>query len=123
MLTAHRPLLLSIGRVKCCATKDVFLCFLTVGQVPKRVLAIANRCFLRQESEEMVDIFLHSTETRVLCELLFSLFGVPWVVLFVVRALYLVGVVFSLQRRGEECRKCAPCVFFGLFGKRGMTSI
>lgn len=53
---------------------------LTLDHGWKRGLILENRCFLCQESEEMMThILLHCTKTRVL-ELLFSLYGVPRVI-------------------------------------------
>ena len=41
---------------------------------------MANRCFLCHEEEESVDhILIHCDKTRVVWHLLFSLFGVSWV--------------------------------------------
>ena len=76
-----------------CPTKGVFLCLggflgkiLTSDQLKRRGFSIANCCPLCQKSEETVDhLLLHCTMTRVLWDLLFSLFGVSWVLLASVR--------------------------------------
>ena len=54
--------------------------FLTLYQLQKRGLPLANRCYLCHEKEEMVDhLLLHCVKTRSLWELLFSLYGVTQV--------------------------------------------
>ena len=53
---------------------------LTLDMVQKRGQALANRCFMCLEKEETIDHFLlYCSKTRVLWDLLFTLFGVSWV--------------------------------------------
>ena len=53
---------------------------LTLDMVQKRGRALANRCFMCLEKEETIDhFFLHCSKTRVLWDLLFTLFEVSWV--------------------------------------------
>ncbi|RVW30599.1 LINE-1 reverse transcriptase-like [Vitis vinifera] len=53
---------------------------LTLDKVQKRGWALANRCFLCLENEETIDhLLLHCSRTKVLWDLLFTLFGVSWV--------------------------------------------
>ena len=50
---------------------------LTLDQVKKRGWALANRCYFCQVEEESIDhLLLHCEKTRVLWEMLFTLFGV-----------------------------------------------
>ena len=50
---------------------------LTLDQLQRRGLALANRCYLCQRNEESIDhILLHCEKPRTLWVLLFSLFGV-----------------------------------------------
>lgn len=49
---------------------------LTLDQVQRREWSLANRCYLCQIDEELIDhILVHLVKTRVLWELLFALFG------------------------------------------------
>ena len=48
---------------------------LTLDMVQKRGRALANRCFMCLEKEEIIDhLLLHCSKTRVLWDLLFTLF-------------------------------------------------
>ena len=53
---------------------------LTCDQLQKRGLSLASCCPLCLASEESVDhLLLHCSKTRVLWNLIFSLFGVSWI--------------------------------------------
>ena len=53
---------------------------LTLEQLQRRGYSLTNRCFLCLSEVETVDhLLLHCVKTRVLWNLLFSLFGVAWV--------------------------------------------
>ncbi|RVW34291.1 hypothetical protein CK203_092982 [Vitis vinifera] len=53
---------------------------LTLDQLQRRGYSLANRCFLCLAEAETVDhLLLHCVMTRALWNLLFSLFGVEWV--------------------------------------------
>ena len=53
---------------------------LTLDQLQKRGWALVNRCYLCQRHEESIDhILLHCVKTKTLWALLFSMFGVLWV--------------------------------------------
>ena len=53
---------------------------LTLDMVQKRGRALANKCFMCLEKEKTIDhLLLHCSNTRVLWDLLFTLFGVSWV--------------------------------------------
>ncbi|RVW82307.1 putative ribonuclease H protein [Vitis vinifera] len=53
---------------------------LTLDQLQRRGWALANRCYLCQKHEESIDhILLHCEKVRTLWVLLYSMFGVQWV--------------------------------------------
>ena len=53
---------------------------LTLEQLQRRGYSLVNMCFLCLSKVEMVDhLLLHCVKTRALWNLLFSLFGVAWV--------------------------------------------
>ncbi|RVW12371.1 putative ribonuclease H protein [Vitis vinifera] len=59
---------------------------LTLDKVQKRGWALANRCFLCLENEETIDhLLLHCSRTKVLWDLLFTVFGVSWVLPYSVK--------------------------------------
>ena len=59
---------------------------LTLDQLQRIGWSLANSCFLCLSHEESIDlILLHCDKARVLCELLFSLFRVFWVMQSTVR--------------------------------------
>ena len=59
---------------------------LTLDQLKRRGWFLANICFLCLVEEESINhILIHCTKTRVLWELLIVLFGVTWVLPFMVR--------------------------------------
>ena len=53
---------------------------LTLEQLQRRGYSLANKCFLCHSEVKTVDhLLLHCVKTRALWNLLFSLFGVAWV--------------------------------------------
>ncbi|KAL6322502.1 hypothetical protein AAG906_009802 [Vitis piasezkii] len=61
--------------------------FFAWEQLQRRGFSLANRCFLCLSEEETVDhLLLHYVKTRVLWNLLFSLFGVSWTLSCTVKA-------------------------------------
>ena len=59
---------------------------LTLDQIKRRGCPLANRCYLCLSEEESIDhILLHCEQARSLWNLLFSLFGVSWVLSYSVR--------------------------------------
>ena len=62
---------------------------LTLDCLQKRGWASANRCFLCQTCEELIDYLLHCEKTREVWMLLLSFFGVSWVFPFSVKETFL----------------------------------
>ena len=55
---------------------------LTLEQLQRRGYSLTNRCFLCLSEVETVDhLFLHCAKTWILWNILFSLFGVAWILL------------------------------------------
>ena len=72
----------------------------TLDQLKKRGFSLANMCCFCEKDEETANhILLHCEATRVLWNLLFSLFGIPWVNPFFVWDTL-------LGWRGSIVRKC-----------------
>ena len=73
---------------------------LTQDQLKRRGWILANRCFLCCAEEEMInDILIHCPKARVLWDLLFSLFGVNWVLPLTVRDTLLGWFAFFVDRK------------------------
>ena len=76
---------------------------LTCDQLRKRGLSLASCCPLCLESEKSVDhLLLHCSKTRVLWDLLFSLFGVSWILAAIVKDFLLgwKGIFLPKEKRG-----------------------
>ena len=88
---------------------------LTLDQLKRRGFAFANRCFLCHEWEETVDhLLLHCEKSRVLWELLFSRFGVSWVIPSSVRDT-LLGWRGSFVTKGKRVWTAGPlCIFWAV---------
>ena len=92
---------------------------LTLDLIQKREWALATRCFMCLEKEEIIDhLLLHCTKTRVLWDLLFNLFGVSWVLPSSVKRDSLVGMVLLWAKSARRCGELLPFSFFGRFGRR-----
>ena len=64
----------------------IFSIVLTLDRLQKRGWTLANRCFLCQMCEELIDhLLLHCEKTREVWMLLLSLFGVSLVFPFLVK--------------------------------------
>ena len=91
---------------------------LTLDQLKKRGLTLANRCFFCLIEEESTNhILIHCTKTRVLWELLFALFGVIWVLPCSVREA-LLGWYPLLARNAKKLGSWLLYVFFGRCGRK-----
>ena len=86
---------------------------LTFDQLKRRGFSLTNRCPPCQRSEETMDhLLLHCTMTRVLWDLLFSLFGVSWVLLASVRDSLLGWKGSFLAKDRRKVWKAGPlCIF------------
>ena len=91
---------------------------LTLDKLQGRGIYLVNRCFLCQEAEELVDhLLLHCSKTRVLWELLFSLFGVNWIISGSVRDMLLGWKGTFVGKRRKKVWQTAPSCLFWIVWK------
>ena len=77
-----------------------------------------NRCFLCQQCEESVDhLLLYCSKTRVLWELLFSLFGATWIMSGLVRKMLLGWKCAFVGKRRKKVLQVASFACFGHCGR------
>ena len=93
---------------------------LTLDQLKKRGRCLANRCFLCGEEEESIDhILIQCSKARVLWELLFTLFGVSWVLPYSVRDTLCGWSGFNMGKKRIKVWKAAPsCIFWAVWKER-----
>ena len=97
---------------------------LTFDQLQKRGWPLANRCYLCQRHEESIDhILLHCAKARTLWMLLFSLFGVQWVLPATVKATLLGwdGSFVGEKRKGVW-RASPLCLFWTVWKARNKVA-
>ncbi|RVW49339.1 LINE-1 reverse transcriptase-like [Vitis vinifera] len=93
---------------------------LTLDQLQRRGYSLANRCFLCLAEAETVDhLLLHCVMTRTLWNLLFSLFGVEWVLSGTVKDTLLGWHGAFVGKIRKKAWQMAPlCIFFGQCGRK-----
>ena len=93
---------------------------LTLDLIQKREWALATRCFMCLEKEEIIDhLLLHCTKTRVLWDLLFNLFGVSWVLPSSIRETLLSWHgSFVGKKRKKACRAAPLFIFWTVWKAR-----
>ena len=97
---------------------------LTLDQLKKRGWTLANRCFLCCAEEEFIDhILIHCTKARILWELLFALFGVMWVLPYLVRDTLLSWHSINMGKKRSKVRMTAPlCLFWVVWKERNIIA-
>ncbi|WJZ80362.1 hypothetical protein VitviT2T_000290 [Vitis vinifera] len=86
---------------------------LTLDKVQKRGWALANRCFLCLENEETIDhLLLHCSRTKVLWDLLFTFFGVSWVLPYSVKETLLSWHGSFVGKKRKKVWRVAPLHIF-----------
>ncbi|RVW89588.1 hypothetical protein CK203_036425 [Vitis vinifera] len=86
---------------------------LTLDLIQKREWALATRCFMCLEKEEIIDhLLLHCTKTRVLWDLLFNLFGVSWVLPSSIRETLLSWHGSFVGKKRKKACRAAPLFIF-----------
>ena len=93
---------------------------LTLEQLQRRGFSLANRCFLCLSEEETVDhLLLHCVKTRVLWNLLFSLFGISWTLSGTVKTTLLGWNGGFVGKRRKKAWQMAPlCIFWSVWKER-----
>ena len=93
---------------------------MTLDQLQRRGWTLANRCNLSMECEGTVNhLLLHCAKTRVLWELLFSLFGTTWVISESVRdTLFNWKSAFKDKERKKVWRAGSSCLFWTVWKMR-----
>ena len=89
---------------------------LTLEQLQMRGSSLANMCFLCQFELETVDhLLLHCVKTRVLWNLLFSLFGMSWTLSCTVKETLLGwNGVFVGKGRKKAWQMAPLCIFWSV---------
>ena len=86
---------------------------LTLDMVQKRGRALANKRFMCLEKEETIDhLLLHCSKTRVLWDLLFTLFGVSWVLSSSIRETLLSWHGSFVGKKCKKVWRVAPLHIF-----------
>ncbi|WJZ92487.1 hypothetical protein VitviT2T_011477 [Vitis vinifera] len=93
---------------------------LTLDQLQRRGYSLANRCFLCLAEAETVDhLLLHCVMTRTLWNLLFSLFGVEWVLSGTVKETLLGWHGAFVGKIRKKAWQMAPlCIFWSVWKER-----
>ena len=81
---------------------------LTLDIVQKRGWALENRCFMCLEKEETIYHLLNCSKTRALWDLLFTLFGVSWVLPSSVRETLLSWHGSFVGKKRKKVWRAAP---------------
>ena len=93
ILGCHRGLVLSHGKLH-------EVGFLLYTNSKRRGWMIPNRCYMCEEEEEMTGhILLHCSKAVILWQLIYSPFGVYWVIYFLVRCLFVLAWVFCQKEQ------------------------
>ena len=87
---------------------------MTLDQLQRRGWTLANRCALCKEESNSIDhSFLYCDKVRILWHLVFSIFGIRWVLFESIRET-LLGWLDSFvdRRRIKAWRAAPPCIFW-----------
>ena len=90
---------------------------LTLEQLQRRGYSLTNRCFLCLSEVETVDhLLLHCVKTRVLWNLLFSLFGVAWILSCTVKETLIGWHGAFVGKARQKARQITPlCIFWSVW--------
>ena len=91
-----------------------------LDQLQRRRYFLENRCFFCLSEVETVDhLFLHCAKTRVLWNLLFSLFGVSWILSCSVKETLLGWHGLFVDKGRKKAWQAAPLCIFWTMWKKG----
>ena len=86
---------------------------LTLDQLKRRGIHIANRCFLCEEHEETIDhLLIHCSRAKMLWDLLLAITEANWVFPSTVRQLLLAWQSASVGKKRKRVWMAAPLCFF-----------
>ena len=93
---------------------------LTQDQLKRRGWYLANRCFLCCAEEETINhILVHCSKAKILWDLVFSLFGVNWVLPFTVGDTLLGWHITFKDKKHRKVWQAAPlCLFWTVWKER-----
>ena len=95
---------------------------LSLDQVQRR-FSLANNFFPCHFEEETVDhILLHYAKIRILWQLLFTLFGVSWVLSFSVKRHSLGGIGLLWVKFAKSPGRLPQCIFWTVWKERNMLA-
>ena len=95
---------------------------LTQDQLKRRGWILANRCCLCCIEEETINhILVHCSKVKILWDLVFSLFGVNWVLPFTVRDTLLSWYVSFKDKKHRNVWWAVPlCLFWTVWKERNV---
>ena len=97
---------------------------LILDQFQRRGHSLENKCFLCLSEVETVDhLLLHCVKTRVLWNLLFSLFGVAWILSYSVKETLLGWHGAFLGKARKKAWQMVPlCIFWSVWKERNLLA-
>ena len=96
---------------------------LALDQLQRRGFFLANRCFLCLSKAETVDYLLHCAKTWVLWNLLFSLFGVSWILSCSVEETLLRWHGSFAGKVRKKAWQVAPlCIFWAVWKEKNLLA-
>ena len=79
---------------------------------------LANRCVLCKEELESIDHRLHYDKARILWQLVFSIFGIWWLISDLIRETFLRWCGSFVDRRHKAWRVALSCIFWTIWKER-----
>ena len=99
-------------RINFFAWEAVWVGILTLDQLKRRGKCCWTNAMCKGEEIMVNHILLHCLKVLILWLLIFSQFGIDWVMHCLIRGLFWVDMVFLLERRGRKFRELLLCAIF-----------